>query len=281
MGLIIKPKSKYRAFLSYVLGWKSAKKAFHNEPIVIAWDCISEILVISNPKITQYIIAYTNPDGYSTTLTFFTDEVQDLTTFESYLTANPHKVRVNSLHYFREQMFDSMGLYLRYSAVTAKFTIGLLAMTFMFFQFKYFGTLLIQKYQFLIRSSCNQQCAETLWSLTTVFMFALLMTCAPLIPFLFYKKLRSTAAKSKNVQVINTTIIETALITIVGLTLLIETAPRIHKSTTQYSKVLVSYSNGSLQAKLTQKIEMASKRQFQGDTEDSEESEVLQDQHEE
>lgn len=281
MGLTITPKSKFRALQSYVLNWESIKKAYHGEPIVIAWDCINEIFVISDAKRPQYNIDFINAHGYRTNLSFFADEIDSLSEFQNFLEANPSKVHNDKFRFLREQVFGSFGSYLRYGAVTTKYIVGLLAITFMFFQLKYFGSLLIQKYQFLIKASCNQQCAETVWSITALFFYAALMTLSPLIPFLFYKKIYSAAAKSKNVQLINTSIIETLLLAVVGVNLVAQATPKIQSTTSKYSKLIASYSDGTLQAKLSQKIEMASKREFQGDIDEVETVDVLQDQREE
>lgn len=281
MGLIIKSKSKLRAMQSYIYTWDNLKKVYRDEAISIPWEGIDEILVATHNQKPYYYIDYRTSDGYQTTLAFFTEEVENLAELEAFLQNNPDKIRHNKFKFLGHQMADYVGPYFKYGAITTKFIIGLAALAFMFFQAKYFGTLLIQKYQFLIKASCNQQCAEQLWSISTLWFFAITMTLAPLIPVMFYKKIYSNVSKSKNIQVINGTITETILLGAVGVFLLIGAAPTMLNSTTRYSKVLASYSNGTLQLKLSQKIEMASKRAFQGDVDDVEEVEVLQDQHEE
>ena len=117
--------------------------------------------------------------------------------------------------------------------------------------------------------------------MSTVWFYLLLTTLSPLIPFLFYKKIYSTAKRSKNIQVINSALTETLLLGAIGILLVFNASPKIWESTSKYSNILVSYNNNSLQAKLSQKVEMASKRAFQGDVEDTEEIEILEDQHEE
>lgn len=281
MGLIIKPNSKYRALQCHVYRWDSFKKVFRGEPITVQWSLIKEILAVSSQQNSQYYLHFETADGLQANLHFFTDEIENKADFESFLTNNPDKVRHNKFSYFGEQMVDSVGPYLRYGAVTTKYVIGLLALTFMFFQLKYFGSLLIEKYQFLIKASCNQQCAQELWSISTLWFYVLMATLSPLIPFLFYKKIYSAVAKSKNIQVINSAMIETFLLAGLGVVLLFSTSPKILSSTSKYTRVLVAYSDGSLQAKLSQKVEMASKRKFQGDVDDTEEIELLEDLREE
>lgn len=281
MGLIIKPKSKLRALQCRLLTWESLKMVYRGEPIIIAWDNIKETLVISNDKNSRYHVIFETTDGLQADLHFFANEVENKADFESYLENNQDKTRSNKFSHFGGQMVDSMGPYFRYGAVSTKWVIGLLALTFMFFQMKYFGSLLIQKYQFLIKASCNQQCANELWSISTLWFYVTMVTLTPLIPILFYKKIYSAAAKSKNIQVINSTMAEIFILAGVGVFLLISASPKIWTSTTKYTKVLAAYSDGSLQAKLSQKVEMASKRAFQGDVEDTEEIEVLEDLHEE
>lgn len=273
MGLIIKPKSKYRALQCHVYRWDSFKKVFRGEPILVSWDLIKEILVMSDDKTTQYHLQFETAEGLHASLHFLADEVENKAEFESFLTNNQDRVRHNKFSYFGGQVVDSMGPYFRYGAITTKFMIGLLAITFMFYQLKYFGSLLIQKYQFLIKASCNQQCAQELWSISTLWFFVLLSTLAPLIPFLFYKKIYSVVSKSKNIQVINSAMIETFLLGFIGVLLLFGTSSKMWTATTKYTKVLAAYSDGSLQAKLAQKVEMASKRKFQGDVDDTEEVE--------
>ena len=281
MGLIVKAKSKIRALQCRVHSWESLKMVYRSEPIFIAWDKIKEILVISNDKNSRYHVVFETTDGLQADLHFFADEVENKADFESYLENNLDKIRLNKFSHFGGHMVDFVNPYFRYGAITTKYMIGLLALTFMFYQFKYFGSLFIQKYQFLIKSSCNQQCAQELWSISTVWFYLLLTTLSPLIPFLFYKKIYSTAKRSKNVQVINSALTETLLLGAIGILLAFNASPKIWNSTSKYTNILASYSNGTLQAKLSQKVEMASKRAFQGDVEDTEEAEVLEDLHEE
>lgn len=281
MGLIIKPQSKFRALQCHVYRWESFKKVYRGEPIDIAWENINEILVVPSDKTSHYHLDFITADGYQANLGFLAEEVVNSVDFEAFLKDNPDKVRSNKLSYFGGHMVDSMGPYLRYGAITTKYIIGLLALTFMFYQFKYFGSLLIQKYQFLINASCNQQCAQELWSISTLWFYILLVTLSPLIPFLFYRKIYSAVSKSKNVQVINSAMIETLLLAAIGVASLYTASPKIWTSTSRYTKVLASYSDGSLQAKLSQKVEMASKREFQGDVDDVEEVEPLENPYEE
>ncbi len=281
MGLIIKAKSKLRALQCRVHSWESLKMVYRSEPIIIAWVNIKEILVISNDKNSRYHVVFETTDGLQADLHFFADEVENKADFESYLENHQDKLRLNKYSHFGEQVAEFVNPYFRYGAVTTKYVIGLLALTFMFYQFKYFGSLFIQKYQFLIKSSCNQQCAQELWSISTVWFYLLLTTLSPLIPFLFYKKIYSRAKRSKNIQVINSTLAEMLLLGALGVMFVFNASPKIWTSTTKYTNLLASYSNGTLQAKLSQKVEMASKRAFQGDVEDTEEIEILEDLHEE
>lgn len=281
MGLIIRPKSKLRALQCRVHNWESLKMVYRSEPVIIAFENIKEILVISDDRNSRYHAIFETTDGLQADLHFFADEVENKADFESFLENNPDKTRSNKYSHFGEQMVEFVNPYFRYGAVTTKYVIGLLALTFMFYQFKYFGSLFIQKYQFLIKSSCNQQCAQELWSVSTLWFYLLLTTLSPLIPFLFYKKIYSRAKRSKNVQVINSTLTEMLLLGVLGVMLVFNASPKIWTSTTKYTNILASYSNGTLQAKLSQKVEMASKRAFQGDVEDTEEIEILEDLHEE
>lgn len=281
MGLIIRPNSKLRALQCRVFSWQALKEVYRREPIVIAWENISEILVFPEDKQRHFVIEFINGDGYKTIMSFFAEEVDNLSEFENYLHENPEKSHPNRYKFYKDILVESVKPNLRYGVISLKFIIGLLALSFMYFQFKYFGSLLIQKYQFLIKVSCNVQCAQQLWSISTMFFYVLMIFLAPVIPLLFYKKIYSAVARSKNVQVINSAITETILLAAVGLTILLTSSPAIFKATTRYSKVLAAYSDGSLQTKLSQKIEMASKREFQGDVDEIEEVEFLETQLEE
>ena len=266
---------------TYLYTWANLKRAYRGDAVTIPFEGINEVLVANQGQKTYYHLDYSTPTGYQTSITFFPEEVENLPEFEAFLLANPEKTRSNKFKFLRGQFADYFRPYLRYGAVTTKFMIALMAFTFMFFQAKYFGSLLIQKYQFLIKATCNQQCAQELWSISAIWFYAVMATLAPIIPILFYKKIYKAAKKSKNTRVSNATRTETFLLGVVGVFLLAGASPMILNTTTKYTKILVSYSDGTLQAKLSQKIEMASKREFQGDVDDVEEVEVLQDQREE
>jgi len=268
MGLMIKPKSKIRALQSRIYSWDSVKAVMRDEPIIIPWERITEILAIPHPIDPQYHLHFTCANAMHSVVYFYTSEVGNFAEFDSYLNAHPIKKREGRFSYISEHMAEYVGPYFKYGAVTTKYIIGVLALTFMFYQFKYFGSFLIEKYQFLIKASCNQQCAEELWSVSMVWFYFVLACFSPIVPFLFYKKIYASVLKSKNVQVINSTLTETVLLATVGLIMFAASSPRLWDSTSKYSNFIASYTNNSLQTKLSQKVEMASKRQFEGDIEE-------------
>lgn len=278
MGLIIKPKSKLGALSGRVFNWASLKMVIRNEPLIIAWVDIHEIQVLPHPTNPQYLIRFQFADGLQSKLQFRTSDVLNYSEFNSYLNKHPVKV-ITRFTSMRENLEDLGPSYLKYGAYTFKYMIVAAAFIFMFYQIKYFGLMLIDKYQFLIKTGCNQQCAHTFWQMTTTLLFTIVYyICLPFIPLLFYKKIYNSVLKSKNVQVINSTLTEAFMMTAVGLFFLLVLGPKLWESTSKYSNILASYNNNTLQAKLSQKIEMASKRKFQGDVD---EVEILEDQHEE
>lgn len=269
MGLRIKPKSKIRALQSRIYSWGSVKAVMRDETLVIPWDKITEILVIPHDTDPEYHLHFTCAKDMHSVICFYTSEVINFSEFDSYLNAHPIKTREGRFSYISEHMAEYVGPYFKYGAITTKYVIGVMALTFMFFQFKYFGSLLIEKYQFLIKASCNQQCAQELWSISMFWFYFVLACFSPIVPFLFYKKIYSTVLKSKNVQVINSTLIESTLLAAIGLILFVSSSPKLWDSTSKYSNVIISYTNNSLETKLSQKVEMASKRKFEGDIEEN------------
>lgn len=280
MGLIIRPKSKLRALSCQVYSWASLKSVFRGEAISIALETISQIYIKNAVTKPQYWVFF-SLDGLETNLSFFEDEVEDLAGFKNYLSQNPEKILQDKFAIIKSYMVAQFKFKFKYAPVSEAYILGFLALAFMFFQFRYFGTLLIQKYQFLIKSSCNQQCAETLWSISVAWALGIILILAPIVPIFFYKKIYKSVARSKNIQAINGAMTETAILSVVGLFLFATIAPSAFTATTKYSKVLSYYSDGTLGAKLSQKIEMASKREFQGDVDEVEEIEIFEDQREE
>lgn len=272
MGLKIKPKSKLRALQCRIYSLNSLQMAMRTEPVVIPWDRITEIVVTPHPSDPQYHVHFKCEKNLESVLHFQTSEVMNFSEFDSYLNTHPIKKRESQSRHLREH---------KYGTITTKYVIGILALTFMFFQFKYFGSLLILKYQFLIKASCNQQCAQELWSISLVWFYFVLACISPIVPVLFYKKIYTSALRSQNVQMINSTLAETSLLAILGFILLAAASPKLWESTSRYSNIIVSYTNNSLETKLSQKIEMASKREFQGDIDEAEDYDLYEDQHEE
>ena len=268
MGLMIKPKSKLRALQCRVYSWYSLRLALREEPIEIAWESITEINVIHHATNPQYHLHFKCANDMHSVISFYTDEVINFSEFDSYLNAHPIKKREGRFSYISEHMAEYVGPYFKYGAITTKYVIGIMALTFMFYQFKYFGSFLIQKYQFFIKASCNQQCAQELWSISMIWFYFVLACFSPIVPFIFYKKIYASVLKSKNVQVINSTLIESTLLAAVGIFIFTASSPRLWDSTSKYSNIIIFYSNNSLQTKLSQKVEMASKRKFEGDIEE-------------
>lgn len=278
MGLIIKPKSKLRALQCRLLTWESLKLVYCGEPISIEWANISKIFVPKNQEKELFAVYY-SANGLDTAISFHASEADNTEALQKFMQENPDKIMTGKYSLFSHQMFSQMKLHYKYGAFYEKFLLGLLALTFMFFQLKYFGSLMIQKYQFLIKASCNEKCAEMLWSATIFWVWGLCLVLSLLLPFIFHKKIFNSVLKSKNVQVVNASMLAMYLAAL-GIVFSFSPITMIH-ATTKYSKVLAAYADGSLQAKLSQKVEMASKRAFQGDVDDTEEVEILEDQHEE
>lgn len=268
MGLRVKPKSKLRAFQCRIYSWNSLKLTLREEPIVIPWQNITEINVAKCDVNPQYQLHFKCTNDMHSVISFYSSEVLNFSEFDSYLNAHPIKKREGQFSHISEHMAELVGPYFKYGAITTKYVIGILALTFMFFQFKYFGSVLIDKYQFLIKASCNQQCAQELWSISMVWFYFVLACFSPVVPFLFYKKIYASVLKSKNIQVINSSLVESALLAVVGLFMFAASSPKLWDSTSKFSNIIVFYNDNSLQTKLSQKVEMASKREFEGDIEE-------------
>ncbi len=272
MGLIIRPKSKLRALHCRILSWESLKSAYRGEPVTIEPSQISKIYIPANNKKT-YWVSY-SADGYDTHINFYTDEINDLKELESLAQEHPEKVVPSRFALIKGELVTHFKLHFKYGAFCEKFVLGILTLTFMFYQFKYFGSLMIQKYQFLIKTSCNERCAEMLWSTSVWWFYGLLLAFSPLILIVFYKKIHNSILRSKDIPTINATRAMLFFMTIFGLYSLASSTSIISTTAAKYSKIIAAYSNGTLDAKLSQKIEMASKREFQGDIDDLEEVQI-------
>ncbi|AZZ36157.1 hypothetical protein CIK05_04895 [Bdellovibrio sp. qaytius] len=248
--------------------------ALRNEPIVIAWGSISELLVIHHPIDPQYQVFFEFADGLKSSLRFYSSEVVNFSEFDSFLNVHPIKAHQKSFSNFKANIITQLKYKYKYAPVTEAYFLGILALTFMFFQIRYFGSILIQKYQFLIKSSCNQQCADFLWSGSVLWFWFIAFSLCPLVLILFYKKVYKSIARSKSVSAINGTLTEMTVLTLVGIIMLATSIPTIYSNQKKYSKILGSYIDGTLQSKLSQKVEMASKRKFEGDTEENPDLEI-------
>lgn len=276
MGLIIRPKSKLRALACRLFSWESLKSVYRDEPITIETSQISKIYIPANTEKT-YWISY-SADGFDTQINFYADEVNDLNELENIAKEHSDKVVPSKLALIKGELVAHFKLHFKYGAFIEKFVLGVFALTFMFYQFKYFGSLMIQKYQFLIKTSCNERCAEMLWSTSVWWFYGLLLTLSPIILVVFYKRIHNSILRSKDIQTINATRSILFYMTVFGLYSLVSSTSLISTTAVKYSKIIAAYSDGTLETKLSQKIEMASKRKFQGDID---EVEVLEDQREE
>lgn len=268
MGLRIKPKSKIQALGSRLFNWATLKSVFRDEPLIIAWADIHEIQVIPDTKDPVYIIKFQFSDGLHSKLQFHTSDVLNFSEFDSYLNAHPAKVSTPQI-VLQENLKDLGWSHLIFGSLFLKYMIIAAAMVFIFYQLKYFGFMLIDKYQFLVKASCNQQCATTLWNISFEMFFNTLYFSLPLVPLLFYKRIYNFSLKSKNVQTINSTLAETAMLAVVGLFFMTALSPKLWEFAKRYSTIVADYSNNTLQSKLSQKIEMASKRKFEGDIDEN------------
>lgn len=272
MGLIIRPKSKLRALHCRILSWQSLKATYRSEPITIEQSQISKIYIPANSKKTYWILY--SADEYDTHLNFYADEINDLNELENIAKEHPEKLVPNRFALIKGELFTQFKLHFKYGAFCEKFVLGILALTFMFYQFKYFGSLMIKKYQFLIKTSCNERCAEMLWSTSIWWFHGLLLALSPLILIIFYKKIHNSILRSKDIPTINATRAMLFFMTVFGLYSLASSTSAISTTAAKYSKIIAAYSNGTLQTKLSQKIEMASQREFQGDIDELEEVQI-------
>lgn len=277
MGLIIRPKSKLMALSCRILTWANLKAAYNGEPIVVEWKNLSHIYIPAPGKKDRYSVFF-SLDGLDTSISFYPDEVHNHSELIDFAQKNPQKILPSKFAVLKAR--GSFKQNLKYGFLE-KYLLITLAFTFMFYQIKYFGSLMIQKYQFLIKTSCNQYCAEILWSTSVWWFDTLFFFIVPCLPIFFYKQFYRIALKSKNIHTINVTMVSVFFIGAFNLCTLIYESPTLLTAATKYSNIISAYSDGTLEAKISQKVEMASKRVFQGDVEDTEEVEVLEDQHEE
>lgn len=275
MGLIIRPKFKLRALHCRILTWGNLKAAYRSDPIVIEWANISKIYIPADPK-KEFWIFY-SADGFNSSIQCFADEINDLAKLKQLAELQPQNIGLSKFAVLRQEILTHFKLHFQYGAFIEKFILGIFALTFMFYQFKYFGSLMIQKYQFLIKASCNEHCAEMLWSTSVWWIYGLLITLSPLILILFYKRINDSILRSKDVHTINTTRFALFYFAAFSLYVLIGSSSLISTTAAKYSKIIAAYSDGTLETKLSQKIEMASKREFQGDIDEIEEVEFSED----
>ena len=268
MGLIIKPKSKIKAFGGRLFNWATLGAVLRDEPLIIAWADIHDIQVVPDAKDPEYVIRFQFPDGLHSRVHVFTTDVVNFAEFDSYLNAHPAKV-CSRHNLFKENIKDLGWSHFIFGAPSLKYIVISLAVVFVFYQLKYFGFMLIDKYQFLVKASCNQQCANTLWNISFELFFNTLYFSLPLAPLLFYKRIYQFSHKSKNVQTINSTLLETAMLAVVGVFFMTALSPKLWEFAKRYSTIVADYSNNTLQSKLSQKIEMASKRKFEGDIDEN------------
>lgn len=271
MGLIIRPKSKLAALQCRLYTWENLKSAYRNEPIPIDWTNISRVHIPKQPE-KDYFLVYYSANGYDTVIGFKAEEANDPEALQKFALENPDKV-IKNRFWHEDHFFSRLKLHFKYGAYCEKFILGMFAIAFMFYQFKYFGSLMIQKYQFLIKASCNVRCAEMLWSTSLWWFYGVVFIIASLIPVFFFKRIYNSVARSKNIQVINGSMLAIVCFTFICI-VLVANPPTIIAATTKYSKIIAAYADGTLDSKLSQKIEMASQREFQGDIDDLEEVQI-------
>jgi hypothetical protein len=257
MGLIIKPDSMFKAALSRVYNWANLKAALTRMPFDIAWEDVIDILIIKNDK-TPYVVHFKSSEGESV-LRFSPEEVQNLEEFEIFLKHNPEKIVPDRLTFFKGHFTSYFKSYIQFSAITSKYILGLLALTFAYFQFRHAGFTLIHRYDFLVKSTCNVECADKVWSISMMFLFLLFTLLSPIIPILFYKRIYRSALRSKNIRIINTTLTEIWLLAFIGILSLAVASPQVIEMTSKYSKIISAYVEGSVQSKFSRKIGLSSR----------------------
>lgn len=257
MGLKIKPSSFLQGFRNRIYNWNNFKAALRLELIQIEWAQIADILIDQEKQV--YYIHFKSTEG-ETHLPFRLEEVQNSEEFLDYLKNNPQKIVPDRITFLKGHFTSQLKPYFLHS-VTTKYILGLLAAMFVYLQLRSTGSYFIQRYDFLVKSSCNVECAEKIWSITIFWGFTFLTVVSPIIPLLFYKRIYRSALRSRKVSVINGTLTEMWLLGFIGFLLIAITTPVMTKATMKYSKVISSYSDGTFgtpENKLLRKIEMSS-----------------------
>lgn len=264
MWLELKLKSKISALQCRILRWKTTLDILSGGTIRIRWVNIQKIKIKSENLDNKYQLFF-KTFGQNSQVEFGQDEVLNFNEFQNFINQYPDLVVYENPSFIgSHSTAKSRALvkpYFKYAGITTKYLIGLAALIFAYYQIKYLGNLFIKKYQFLINASCNVQCAEQIWTMTSLGLLTLAIIFSPLVPVLFYKRVYKLALRSRNVKIVNTALTEMILLAGLGLVLVISSANSLFKTTNKVSRTIASYSSSTSdlsQTKLRHKVELSS-----------------------